>query len=221
MTRSAAAWSDMAHPPAPDQSGYGQLNALPCTSRMTEDRLSPQPIRVLTSPPAPLSASHRPGGSHAAMAERGEDFMGRRGAAGPPPSFPKTSSPSPGRESWVEKPRIRPGRGSKGVGDLPGSCVCRLGNGIRIVCRWDSITSSEHPARARDRGIETDPARCVRGEPRQGHRDRRPHPGKRPLGRHEGGNEVSASTGPCSAAGLGVRGGSSVGSRMDGRRNRR
>jgi len=71
-------------------------------------------------------------------------------------------APSPGRESWVGKPRIRPGEGEQGavrpgcsyrgrsprmflpgVGDLVGSCVCRLGNGKRIADHWDSPRGSK------------------------------------------------------------------------------
>ena len=41
--------------------------------------------------------------------------MGRRGTAQPPPSFPKTSSPSPGKGSDLGKLRYKPGWGTKGA----------------------------------------------------------------------------------------------------------
>jgi len=66
--------------------------------------------------------------------------MGRRGTAQPPPSFPKTSSPSPGKGSDLGKLRYKPGWGTKGA-VRPG---CSYRGGGRQVRTWAlQVTVSE------------------------------------------------------------------------------
>ena len=113
---------------------------------MTQDRLTLTRIAALTSPPclpvrssgtdpdkgigtdpasngrgrqaAPLrhGSPERMSRRNGRLTAEGEEFMGRRGAARPPPSFPKTSSPSPGKSPDLGKPGRRPGEGDQGGG---------------------------------------------------------------------------------------------------------